>query len=163
MLKKLVAALTLALIVATIPSAALADDNSWQTKLIPYDVESGIVCTIDGCNMNLAACEDNAAQTLRQVIREKMFKDGMNKDQLYAYMADTYGEEILAAPPKKGFNWVAWIMPFVATIAGATLVYLGLEKWVIPSNRDNLDEEETRKQLDPADEARLNKELKRYL
>lgn len=160
-MQKLLAILILAVTILTVPSTVLAASANWQTRLIPYDVENGIVCTLDGCNMILSACDDAAAQTLRGVIREKMYKDGMTKDQLYAYLADTYGDQILAAPPKKGFNLIAWIMPFVGIIAGCAIVYLGLERFVKPS--ELAADEVIKPQIDPEDEAKLNERIKRYL
>jgi cytochrome c-type biogenesis protein CcmH/NrfF len=40
-----------------------------------------------------------------------------------------YGASVLAAPPKKGFDLVAWIVPFVALFAGLGLVTLIVRKW----------------------------------
>lgn len=40
-----------------------------------------------------------------------------------------YGATVLAAPPQKGFNLVAWIVPFIALIAGLGLVTLIVRKW----------------------------------
>ena len=40
-----------------------------------------------------------------------------------------YGATVLAAPTTKGFNIVAWIVPFVALIAGLGLVTLIVRKW----------------------------------
>ena len=132
--------------------------ETWETRPIPLDVESGVICVLDGCMMNLAVCETLAAEKLRGVIREKMFKEGLNKEQTYAYLAEVYGDKVLAAPPKRGFNWVAWLGPFVATIGGGAFLYLGLEKWVGSSLR-----EEEVASLDPEDARRLDEELKKYL
>ncbi len=130
----------------------------WETRPIPLDVESGVICVLDGCMMNLSVCETLAADKLRVVIREKLFKEGFDKEETYAYLAEVYGDKVLAAPPKRGFNWVAWLGPFVATIGGGAFVYLGLEEWVGSSRR-----EEDVAPLDPEDALRLDEELKKYL
>jgi len=40
-----------------------------------------------------------------------------------------YGATVLAAPTTKGFNIVAWIVPFIALIAGLGLVTVIVRKW----------------------------------
>jgi cytochrome c-type biogenesis protein CcmH len=40
-----------------------------------------------------------------------------------------YGATVLAAPTTTGFNVVAWIVPFVALIAGLLLVTVIVRKW----------------------------------
>ena len=152
-------------LLAFAPNTVLAGEE-WQTRQIPLDVESGVVCVLDNCMMNLAACETPAAQTLRTVIREKMYKEGLNKEQTYAYIAQVYGEKALTSPPKKGFNWVAWLMPFIVAGGGVAIVYIGLERWVYHKNYEDDDEElEEREasQIDPEYEEKLKIELRRYL
>jgi cytochrome c-type biogenesis protein CcmH len=149
------------------PTTVLAVEE-WQTRQIPLDVESGVVCILDNCMMNLSACDTPAAQKLREVIREKMFKEGLSKEQTYAYLAQVYGEKALTAPPKKGFNWVAWLTPFIAIAGGVAIVYLGLERWVYSGN---VSEEEFEAEIDETDEIvityeekiELEQEIKRYL
>ena len=144
-----------------LPTTARANED-WQTRQIPSEVENGVVCVLDGCMMNLAACETLAGEKLRGIIREKMFKEGLNKDQTYAYLVEVYGDKVLAAPPKRGFNWVVWLGPFVATIGGGAFIYLRLEKWVGVSLREEEDQEEA-VPLTPDDARRLDEELKKYL
>lgn len=150
------------LMLATVlrPATAQAAED-WQSKPIPAEVENGVVCVLDGCMMPLPSCENQAAVQLRNIIREKMFKEGMSKDQTYAYLAGVYGDKVLAAPPKRGFNWVAWLGPFVATIGGGALIYLGLDKWV--AARRSEEEEAETPPLSADDARRLDEELKKYL
>ena len=52
-----------------------------------------------------------------------------------------YGATVLAAPTTTGFNIVAWIMPFVALVAGLGLVTFIVRKWkfrVAPVGAQNL-------------------------
>ncbi len=41
----------------------------------------------------------------------ELIGQGQNKDQIIAYFVGQYGEKMLAAPAKKGFNLVAWVVP----------------------------------------------------
>lgn len=153
--------LTLVLVLVGILSPLSVKAEEWRTRQIPYDVEQGIVCVLDGCMMPLSSCENLAAEQLRDIIREKMFKDGLNKEQLYTYLAQVYGEKALAAPPKKGFNWTVWLAPFALTIGGGAFIYLGLEKWVV-TNRD-VESQEDISFIDPELEKQLDEEIKKYI
>ncbi len=163
-MKKGIVFLALALTMLLFPTGVMAAEE-WQTKQIPYDVESGVICILDKCYKNLAACDSSAGDVLRGVIREKMFKEGLGKEQVFAYLAQTYGDEVLAAPPKRGFNWIAWLAPFAVTVGGGAIVFLALEKWVIPAGKadNHADRSKTAPPIDPEYEDKLNNELKRYL
>ena len=41
----------------------------------------------------------------------------------------SYGEKILMAPHKQGFNWVGWIAPFAAVGTGAVVVGALIRRW----------------------------------
>jgi cytochrome c-type biogenesis protein CcmH len=43
-----------------------------------------------------------------------------------------YGELVLMAPKKTGFNWAAYITPFAALGAGAAIVLAFIRKWRVP-------------------------------
>lgn len=153
--------LTLVLVTLLLAPQSLSAEESWETRPIPTDVEAGVICVLDGCMMNLNACETQAAQQLRLNIREKMYKEGQSKEQTYAYLVQTYGEKVLAAPPKRGFNWTVWLAPFVVTIGGGALIYLGLEKWVLRSQEN--EEETAPLPLDPESQKKLDEEIKKYI
>lgn len=158
-MRRLVPLLSLAIML--LAPQSLSAQEEWETRPIPTDVEAGVICVLDGCMMNLNACETPAAQKLRLNIREKMFKDGFSKEQTYAYLVETYGEKVLAAPPKRGFNWTVWLAPFVVTIGGGALIYLGLEKWVFHARES--EEESAPVPIDPQYEEKLEEEIKKYL
>ena len=68
-----------------------------------------------------------------------------------------FGQQILASPPKKGFNLLAWILPFVALFGGALV--LGLLAWRWSRNREP---SPPAAQLSPALERRVDEELARF-
>ena len=41
-----------------------------------------------------------------------------------------YGEKVLSSPTFRGFNWLAWVTPFAAILAGASGVTLVIRRWV---------------------------------
>ena len=60
---------------------------------------------------------------MRAVVRE-MLVEGKDRDEILEFFVDRYGKDILAAPPKTGFNLVAWLAPIVGV--GAALVAVAL-------------------------------------
>lgn len=93
------------------------------------DVAKDLICQC-GCNNVLGVCEMTGwAVPAKELIQEKI-DQGQSKDEILAYFVEQYGTKILAAPPKKGFNLIAWIMPFIIIGAGAILIVLLLRVWV---------------------------------
>ena len=60
---------------------------------------------------------------MRAVIRE-MLAEGRSREEILDYFVDRYGPDILAAPPKKGANLLAWILPIVGVALGLAGVFL---------------------------------------
>jgi cytochrome c-type biogenesis protein CcmH len=116
-----------------------------------------------GCTMVVGNCSCGTADQMRGVIGEKI-NAGMSKEQILAYFVSQYGERILAAPPKKGFNLTAWIVPFLALGGGGAMVYVLLSAWAIPSRREREEEEPDTSTSPVQDEyrERLEKELKDF-
>lgn len=81
-----------------------------------------------GCTDSMTAdyCTLPTAGPLRNEIYD-MLKVGMHKDEVIDALVNRYGTQILAAPEQKGFQWIAWILPFVA-ILGGTIFTLYLIK-----------------------------------
>jgi len=52
------------------------------------------------------------------LIEQKLAK-GESATGIVQFFVAQYGEQVLSAPTKKGFNLTAWITPFVAILAGA--------------------------------------------
>ena len=48
----------------------------------------------------------------------KMLESGLTVEQIIKMQVDEYGETILSAPTKFGFNLTAWMTPFIALVAG---------------------------------------------
>lgn len=51
-----------------------------------------------------------------------------------------YGERVLMAPVREGFNWAAYITPFVAIGTGAAVVTLLTQRWRQATARRSSDE-----------------------
>jgi len=54
---------------------------------------------------------------------------GYSADEIMAAFEQAYGEKILMAPHKQGFNWVGWIAPFAAVGGGAFAAGALIRRW----------------------------------
>src|SRR5574337_1903797 len=68
-------------------------------------------------NLSVADSPSEMATQMREVIHDKL-KNGESPDQIRSYFVSRYGEWILLSPARRGFNWVAWLLPFVAILGG---------------------------------------------
>ncbi len=85
---------------------------------------------------------------------------GETKDQIIEYFVAQYGEGILAAPTKKGFNLTAWMAPFVVMALAAGIIYVVTVKWVL---RGRIREEEIKKTHQEEAERKYADKLKKEL
>ena len=69
------------------------------------------------------------ARQMRQIVRE-MLAQGASREEILDFFAQRYGQDILAAPPKSGFNLVAWIFPIVGVAAALIAGVLVLRSMV---------------------------------
>jgi len=60
---------------------------------------------------------------------EKMIAKGMSEGQIIGVFRAKYGEKILSAPTREGFNLLAWIMPFAAVFAGCFIIVGAISRW----------------------------------
>jgi cytochrome c-type biogenesis protein CcmH len=107
------------------------------------DVGEGLMCMC-GCGSLLTSCLHAECGVQKEMITyiEQALDRGESSGQIAAFFVSQYGDEVLSTPPKKGFNLVAWILPFVALLLGGGIVYLVLTKWVrrgqevVPARRE---------------------------
>jgi len=91
-------------------------------------IASQLICQC-GCGKLLNVCEMDTARQMRSIISDKLGQ-GWDAKRIIAYMTDTYGEKVLAAPTKKGFNLTAWVTPFAVILAGAAVIWIAVGAWV---------------------------------
>ena len=109
-------------------------------------------------NLSVADSPSEMANQMRDLIREKL-RSGESPDQVRAYFVSRYGEWILLAPKRQGFNWVAWLLPFGAILAGACAI-----GWVVRRGtaRGRSRHEAELSPLDPRYARRLEAELEEW-
>lgn len=65
------------------------------------------------------------ARQMRQRVRD-LLAEGASREEVLEYFADRYGQNVLASPPKSGYNLLAWILPIAGLVValGAALLVL---------------------------------------
>ncbi len=107
--------------------ALLLPTTAVYAALTSKDIEKELMCQC-GCTMVVDICECDTANQIRARITE-LIDQGQDKDQIIASFVSQYGEKMLSSPPKKGFNLVAWILPFAAVAAGGAALFFILRVW----------------------------------
>ena len=118
------------------------------------DLEGEVMCPV--CNTTLDQSSSPEARPIEALIAARIAA-GDSKNEIKDVLVAEYGPSILAAPPKKGFNLLAWLLPFVALFGGALV--LGFLAWRWSHTREP---GPPAAQLSPALERRVDEELARY-
>lgn len=58
-----------------------------------------------------------------------LVKGGYTADEILAAFRRAYGDGVLMAPAKEGFNWLAYTLPFGALLAGGAVVATLIKRW----------------------------------
>lgn len=69
------------------------------------------------------------SQNSRQETGGKVLKASLSDDEILQAFVNKYGPVVLAAPTAKGFNRVAWIVPYLALVLGFGLMAVIVKKW----------------------------------
>ncbi|MCF6095158.1 cytochrome c-type biogenesis protein CcmH [Microaerobacter geothermalis] len=110
------------------PGPAIAGEHINYNHPLFQKLEKEFIC-VDGCEMALEICTNPTAEQMR-IDLDGMIKKGMTENEIISYMISIYGEGVLREPLKQGFSLTAWILPFVALLAGALLIYLAVDRWI---------------------------------
>ncbi|MEW6716998.1 MAG: cytochrome c-type biogenesis protein CcmH [Chloroflexota bacterium] len=109
-------------------------------------------------NIPLDVCGTTACAQWRELIREKLSL-GWSPEQIKTYFAEQYGDRVLAEPPPRGFNWLAYILPPVAILVGVYILYRTLQAWHKPVPQAPILHTESGDTLEDEYIARLEEEL----
>jgi len=103
------------------------------------DLENALMCKCDDkCGKVLINCTCDTSKETRKTLMSKL-ESGLTVDQIVKQYVDKYGETVLSAPTKSGFNLSAWIMPFAALVIGGFGVRKVIQSWIRPDQK-NADE-----------------------
>lgn len=126
------------------------------------ELEGQLMCPI--CEGETLAQSDAPAAVRIKSYIQRRIDEGATRSQIKRELVDQWGTRILAAPPRHGFDLLAWALPIVGLLGGATVIGLLAWRWT------RVREPEPAPQrwslnghpLDPDEERRLDDELARF-
>jgi cytochrome c-type biogenesis protein CcmH len=93
-------------------------------------IAKGLYCPV--CeNVPLDVCPTQACKQWRDTIRDKLAQ-GWSERQIEQYFVSQYGDRVLATPPATGLNWLVYLLPPAAFIAGAVILAGVVRSWRKP-------------------------------
>ncbi len=109
------------------------------------------------CHTTLDQSDSAAARRIEVFIQHRIDACA-TESQIKADLVANFGAGILAAPPRKGFDLLAWWLPLGGVILGAVAVAFGVWRW---SRARGPDEPPPASGLDDETERRLDELLAR--
>lgn len=109
------------------------------------------------CNQPLDVSHAPAAQQMKRYIAARI-DEGWDKDQIIDALVADFGPEVLATPPKSGFNLLAWVVPLAILLLGLIAVPIITRAWARHRAGPGDDEPP---ELSAEDAARVDEELRR--
>ena len=118
-----------------------------------HEVAAQLRCVV--CqSLSVADSPSEMASQMRGIIRERLAA-GERPPDVIQYFVDRYGEWILLAPRRSGFNLLVWLFPLAAVVAGLAVVAILVRRWT-RRRRDAAPVS-----VDPAMRARIRREMER--
>jgi cytochrome c-type biogenesis protein CcmH/NrfF len=111
-------------------------------------LEGQVMCPT--CHTTLDQSDSSAARRIEAFIQTRIDQCA-TADQIKSELVANFGAGILAAPPHKGFDLLAWWLPLGGLAAGALLLGFGVWRWSrarTPEDRPPPVDEETERRLD---------------
>ncbi len=127
------------------------------------DISKELICQC-GCTMVLNNCthaECMVRDTMITLIEQKLAQ-GQSEEEIIQFFVAQYGEQVLASPPKRGFNLVAWVLPFAAILGGGGVIYIALKKWVWQGRQSQTKTIVETDERDEEYQRRLEKEVEEF-
>ena len=106
----------------------------------------------------LDVCPTEACRQWRDLIRQ-MLSEGKSEDEIKQYFVIQYGVRVLDEPPNR---WVSYLVPVVAFLLGAFMLYRGFRMWLKPAKVESVAGEKEAEPI-PQDDyiQRMEEELKK--
>jgi cytochrome c-type biogenesis protein CcmH/NrfF len=152
-----------ALVALVLALAAAGAALAAESRPTLADLEDEVMCPT--CATPLDQSSSPVAQRMKDFISRRIAA-GDSKQEIKDALVAEFGEQVLASPPARGFNLLAWVLP-IAGLAVAALV-LGFAAWRWTAGRDSAaagsvdPRANGRAPVDPDLERRVDEELARF-
>ena len=92
------------------------------------EITSNLVCLCGCGNKTVSVCGCGVADATTKEV-QGMLNEGKTAEQIFAHYVDSTGIAVLASPPKKGFNLLAWVLPFAGILIAGVLLVGKIRDW----------------------------------
>ena len=123
------------------------------------DLEGKFICPT--CKTTLDQSDAPAARRIKAYLAKRVEACASEK-QIADELVAQFGPAVLAAPPREGFHWLAWLLPLVGLLGAAVVVSILVWRWSRTRPAEAAAESNGRPPLDPEVEERLDRELARF-
>jgi cytochrome c-type biogenesis protein CcmH len=125
------------------------------------DLENQLMCPVCA-GETLAQSDSLPAQRIKAHVQQRI-RQGWTRNQIIDEEVDIWGSRILAAPPRHGFDLLAWVLPIAGLLGGVLVVGALAWRW----SRERQPEPATNwslkaRPLGLEEERRLDDELRRF-
>ena len=103
----------------------LTDD---QRDALEHRIRCQCGCTLDVYTCRTTDFSCSVSPSMHRDVRA-LVAGGYSADEIIDAFTDTYGEKVLMAPKREGFNWAGYVAPFVALGTGAVVVAGLIRRW----------------------------------
>lgn len=102
------------------------------------------------------------SQQMRAIIRQQL-QSGKSEQDVIQYFRSRYGDKILFAPPQRGFNLLAWLVPIAMLLGGILLLFFVVRDWHKSSRAGTAEDVSELATVDEADLKRYRQQLEAEL
>ena len=137
------------------PDIAVACVGGWR----PEDLQSQLMCPT--CHVPLDQSQSQEAAKIRLFI-QRQCAAGWSEQRVKKSLVAQFGEAILAAPPMRGFDALAWALPGAVLLGGAAVCATLALAWSRRRRRAAPAAADEPSPLDPATARRIDADLKEF-
>ena len=156
------------LLLLLLPHAVSAQhvENAQAVLVVPRsplerELQGEIICMCGTCGRKrIGECTCGMAAEMRAEVAD-LVRQGKSREEVYQYYIAKYGsQEPLASPIDKGFNRLAWLIPYLAGATGALGIAFVALRWSRRETSQGPAVRDSAVESDPGLNARLNDELR---
>jgi cytochrome c-type biogenesis protein CcmH len=123
------------------------------------DLEGKFICPT--CKTTLDQSDAPAARRIKAYLAERV-EACASEEQIEDELVAQFGPAVLAAPPREGFHWLAWLLPLAGLLGAAGVISVLVWRWSRSRPQQVTADSNGRRELDPELERRLDRELARF-
>ena len=111
-------------IMLTVLIGACSNRGITPLEELAQSIDKSLMCPVCA-GQTIDQSQALLASQMRVIVREKL-AEGWTEDEVIQFFVDRYDENVLASPPKKGFNLIVWIFPLAVVAGAAVMLYFVL-------------------------------------